>query len=225
MQEVLRQERADGAEVHDVARPGVVEPCLGVDPDEGAVAPLGDVQYRLLRHVFHEPDAARAQDAPVRDVQHIGTEIFDRVEALGVDGTVPGGRAPFLEGEVLKLALPSLVAYRAIERGVDEQELQHTGPGALRCRGLRLDHHALRDLGGACDRELRLFLDLDEAHAAHARDRKARVIAVVRYEDPRLLGGFDDQRPFRHADWDVVDGEVDQFGAHATMTGLRRPAI
>src|SRR5207245_4946299 len=74
VQEVLGQEGADRTQIDDVARPGVIQAPIGMDPDEGAVAPLGHVEDGLLRHVLHESDAARAQDAAVRDVEDVATD-------------------------------------------------------------------------------------------------------------------------------------------------------
>src|SRR5213078_2460453 len=65
-----------------------------------------------------------------------------------------------------------------------------------------------------------------EAHAAHAGHRQSRVVAVVRHEHPRLLGGLDHERPLGNAHGHAVDREVDELVGHqATMTGFRRPAI
>ena len=68
VEEILGEQRAHGTEVDDVAGPGMVEPGFGVNADEGAVAALGYVEHRLFRHILHEADAARAQNAAVRHV-------------------------------------------------------------------------------------------------------------------------------------------------------------
>ena len=68
-------------------------------------------------------------------VEHVRPEVLDRVVALGVLG-VAGAGAAFLEHVVLQLALAGLVADRAVERVVDQQELQHALArllGACRC--------------------------------------------------------------------------------------------
>jgi hypothetical protein len=226
VQEILGEEGADGTQIDDVARPRVIEAPFGMDSDVGTVAALRDVEHRLLRHVLHESDAARAQDAAVRDVQHVGPEILDRVEALRVVGAVPRGGAAFLEREILQLALARLVADRTVERMIDEQQLEHPHAAALGLRRLGADDHAFRYLGGARDLQLRGLLDVHEAHAAHAGHRQSRVVAVVRHEYARLLGGLDHEHALGNAQRDSVDREVDELVGHqATMTGLRRPAI
>jgi hypothetical protein len=60
---------------------------------------------------------------------------------------------------------------------VDEQHLHHAGAGL---RGaLFVDDHPVGGLHVARDLRLRVLLDLDHADAAVARDREARVVAVV----------------------------------------------
>ena len=217
VQEVFREERAHGAQVHHVPRPGVVEPRLGVDADVGPVAALRHVEHRLLRYVLHEAHAPRAQDAAVGDVEHVGPEVLHRVEALRELRAVPRAATPLLEGEVLQLALARLVADRAIERVVDEEQLQHSHARALCLRVLGVHHHALGDRRGAGDLELRRLLDLDEAHAAHARHRQSRMVAVVRDEDARLLRRLDHERPLRHLDGNAVDRQVDEVATHSPI--------
>src|SRR2546423_9594713 len=105
----------------------MVEARFRVNPDERAVAGYGDVEHRLLRHVFHEADAARAQDAAIRHVEDVGAEVLDGIEPLGVLA-VTGAPAPFLEHKVLQLAFAGLIADGAIERMIDEKELEDALP-------------------------------------------------------------------------------------------------
>ena len=113
----------------------MVERLVLGDPDVGAVAALGHVQDRRLGHVLHEADAAGAEDAAVGHVEDVGTEVLDRVVALGVLGVAGAGPA-FLEHVVLQLALAGLVADRAVERVVDEQQLEHALARLLGALGL-----------------------------------------------------------------------------------------
>src|SRR5689334_20035833 len=64
-----------------------------------------------------------------------------------------------------------------------------------------------RHRGRARRRELGRLLDLDEAHPAHARDRKSRVVAVVRHEHTRVLCRLEDRRPRRNGDLPSLDRE------------------
>jgi len=87
---------------------------------------------------------------------------------------------------------------------IDEQQLEHPHTAALCLRRLGAHDHAFRHLGRAGDLQLRCLLDVHQAHAAHARYRQSRVVAVVRHEHASLLGGLDHERPL------------------GTLTGLRR---
>ena len=53
------------------------------------------------------------------------------------------------------------------------------------------------------------------------------MVAVVRYEDPGLLRGFDDERALGDAHERAVDGEVDEIvvARHHATIALRRPAM
>ena len=97
---------------------------------------------------------------------------------------------------------------------IDEEQLQNALPRRLCGRCLRFDDHSLGNGRGAGDLELGRLLDLDEAHAAYARDGQAGMIAVMRHEDARLLRGLDDKRPRRHTDRRAVDGEIDHAVSH-----------
>ena len=96
---------------------------------------------------------------------------------------------------ILQLALARLIAHRAIDRMVDEQEFEHRFLRGLGLRALGVDHHALGDFGVARDLQLGRLLDLDQAHPAIADDGQRRMIAVVRDLDPDLLGGLDQIEP------------------------------
>ncbi len=113
-----------------------------------------------------------------------------------------------LVGVVLEAAFAGLIADRAVQRVVDEQEL-HDRP--LRLVGVRRggadDHAVLHHLGGAGGLELAHAFDLDHAHAALADDRQARVIAVVGDLNSDLESGFDQVGAGGHLDRASVDGQ------------------
>ena len=130
-------------------------------------------------------------------------------------------RAPVAHRLVLQRALAALVADRAVERVVDEQQLHdavlglvglgrrvlrldlHARAGLERAAGLRLGH--LGQLAVAAGRP-----DLDQALAAGAGRGEQRVVAEPRDLDAQLLGGADDQRALGHLGLDAVDGERDR---------------
>jgi hypothetical protein len=116
---------------------------------------------------------------------------------------------------VLQWALAALVADRAVERVIDEQELHDA---ALRLFGdtrrhLRLDDHAVRTCDGTRGLGLGHALDLDEAHPTGRNRIKQGVIAETRNGDAELFGRTDDQRAFGDGRLDSVDDERDEVGA------------
>ena len=94
---------------------------------------------------------------------------------------------PVAEGQVLQRALAALVADGAVERVVDEDELERRvlALGRLR-RGARgLDDHPVLRGERAAGLQLRHPFDLDEAHAAGADGRpEPRLVAEDGNLDP-----------------------------------------
>ena len=88
-----------------------------------------------------EADAARAVDA----AGHVGRDqrpqilVGDRPLVLREARMV----GPVEQGQVLQVALAALVADRAVERMVDQQELEHALARLVHRRRVGLDHHAL----------------------------------------------------------------------------------
>src|SRR3546814_8922904 len=99
-----------------------------------------------------------------------------------------GVAAPIGDRLVLQIALAALVADRAIERMVDEEELHHPFARPLYLFRRGGDHLIIR--GRQRARRLRLRRprrNLDQAHAAIAGDRQPLVIAETRNFLPRRL--------------------------------------
>src|SRR5439155_25476828 len=92
----------------------------------------------------------------------------------------------------MKLTLACLVADRAVEWEDEDQELEYRTLSRLRLVARRTHDHAVGDARVAGDLQLRVLLDLDQAHAAVARNREAGVPAVVRDLDAGALGCLDD---------------------------------
>ena len=137
----------------------------------------------------------------------------------GHDVGPPAGLA-VAEIVVLQGALARLVADRAIDRVPQEQVLFDHRPGLPHFLAGGDDHQAVAGRHGAAGHELGLHLDLarlgvaiarlDQAHAATAHDRQARVVAVVRDLDAGPLGGLDrvDALAVRQFDFASVDGDL-----------------
>src|SRR2546430_2356467 len=114
------------------------------------------------------------------------------------------------EREVLQRALPALVADRAVERVVDELELEDVRARLHRHRALRPHDHAFRDRRRAGRlRARRTGRKIDEAQAARADGVELVVVAEDGDLDPDGLGRLDDERAGRHAELLPVDREID----------------
>ena len=191
------RQRADRAEVVDVGGQLRRHAALEVGGDLHVLAAADGAELLDAGHLRHEAHAARAVDAAVHGRLDQRPQVFLLHRPL----VLLEARAAEAVGHglVLQVALAALVADRAVERVVDEQELHH--PLA------RLLHHGrvgVDDLGGAVlvggkvvdahgaggDR-LGAALHLDQAHAAVAGDRQALVVAEARDLDAGLLAGLD----------------------------------
>ena len=170
VQKILRQQGADRTEVHHVAGPRMREITALELADVGAVTTFAHVQHGVLRHHVHEAHASCAQDAAIRHVEYVAPEILHRVEAFRLH--VARILAALGKRVVLQFALASLVADRAVERMVDQQELQHTL--ARLARLVRVHMHDLPFTDGrrTCRRQLRKLFHFHETHAADTRHWK-----------------------------------------------------
>src|SRR5206468_10154512 len=122
--ERLAGDRADRAQVDHVARE------LGIDGaaiDRGDLGMLAAMDHAELHHAGHflaEADATRAVDAACHLFERQQrTHVLRQHDALFF-GVARRGAA-VAHRQILQLAFAALVADRAIERVVDEQELHH----------------------------------------------------------------------------------------------------
>src|SRR5690606_33704418 len=111
--------------------------------------------------------------------------FFDRALVLAVARTVTA----VADSLILKIALAALVADRAVQRVVDEQELHHPFAGLLDHRRVSEDLLTFGGRQGARSLRLRRSgLHLDQAHPAVAGDGQALVVAETRDLVPGALG-------------------------------------
>ena len=190
----LRGQRAHRAQLDDVAAEGRDVGVAVEGRDEGVRAALLEDQLVVLGDLLAEAHAAVAEDAALAVDGDQGAERERLLEvALGLDEA----RAPAApaEGDVLQRALAALVAHRAVERVVDEQELDDRLLRLLDAVGLGVDDHAVLDRRRAAGLQLRDALDLDQAHAARAdRGAELGLVAEDRDLDVAVLGGVDQHR-------------------------------
>jgi hypothetical protein len=150
-------------------------------------------QFLDAGHFGGETDAARAVNAAVMIVLTSGPIYLSRPRACSPRSAIVDAIG---HGLVLQVALAALIADRAIQRVVDEQELHHPFAGLLDHRrvggeisggspfgpGRRSRTPMAQDATG-----LGAALHLDQAHAAVAGDRQPLVIAKARNLGTGLL--------------------------------------
>jgi hypothetical protein len=126
----LGGEGAHRADLHGVAGEVRRERVIGEGVDLGAVAAVLEVDQRVAGHVLGEPGAAVAEDAPLPvEVDVVGDG--DRLLVVPLLLDEPALARAEGHGVVLEGALAALVAHRAVERVVDEQELEDPVLGLL----------------------------------------------------------------------------------------------
>ena len=194
-----------------------------------ARAAVLQVDERVAGDLLGEPGAALAEHAALAVEQHLGRDP-DRLGEGPLGLLEAARRRAVAHRLVLQRALAALVADRAVERVVDQEQLDDAGLrlGGDRRGVLGPDDHARRDLEGAGGLRLRhgpqrpvgaRSRDLDEALPAGAGRSEQRVVAEPRDGDADLLGGADDERALGHAHLDVVDRRRDELGSGLAVDG------
>ena len=221
----LLQQCADRADVGKVAGHLRRHRPFQVGGDLAVFAAVQHAQRGNAGHFLGEADATRALDAAGH------RSLDDRAHIFVVDGALvlleAGERSAIGHRLVLEVALAALVADRAVERVIDEQELHHPFARLLHHRGVGADGLAV----GSRKRATRLRLgrsrsDLDEAHAAIAGDRQPLVIAEARDFLPGELAGLQDGRALWDLDLNAVDGDLGhQFDSATTVVTVRNAAV
>ena len=237
VEEILREQGTDRAQVDHVFGQGVDDREAGKDVDLGVVTPPHHLEFAGLGDLAGEPDASGAHDAPVL-VQLDGVgDVFLGVDDPLLDEAV--ARLAVLVAVVLQAALAGLVADGAVERVID-QEVFHDHPLMLAdFRAVGHEHRPVlrRRLAGGDELGDHLDLaglgvlraDLDLAHPAVGDDRKRGVPAVIRDVGPGELGGLDgvELLPLGEGVFLAVDedrrhrGSFGRFGACGSAADLR----
>ena len=166
-------------------------------------------------HFSRETDTTRAMNAAC----HVG---FDERPKIFV-----GDRAfVFLETRmvepvghrlVLKIALAALIADRAVQRMIDQQEFHYTVTGILDRLGIGLNDHAVADGHRTGSDRFRRTLHFHETHAAVTGNRKPLVVAETGDFNAGLFAGLED----RYAVLDLDLGPVNYHLCHEYRSLLR----
>ena len=234
--EIVGSQRADRADVGGVERVVGIQQAVRVDGQRGVGAALGEAQHRVARDFIHEADAAAAHDAAlvVETDARADIDVF-RLFHLHVDEA--RNAAAELHGLLLQAAFARLVADRAIQRVIDQEELHH----ALAALGHQVaggaDAHVFADRVGAGDDgtghpaddfvavfvALRLLAGggagrhahLNEAHPAVSGRTQLRVVTIMGNGDLHLAASLDHPCSFGELMPNAVNLNVDQafFGS------------
>ena len=211
----LGGQRADRAEVDDIALQLRGHRMFEIGGDLHVLAAADRAEFGDAGDLGGEANAARAMDAAV----HRGLD--QRADIFVLDGALVLAVARGIDAIghrlVLQVAFAALVADRAIERMVDQQEFHHAFARLARHRRIGLDDRRLALRAGAQvahrhraggGRLGRPALHLDEAHAAIAGDRQPLVEAEARNFRARRLAGLE-QRVFGgDVDFPAVDDDL-----------------
>ncbi len=204
-----RGQSPDRAQLDDVARETTAVRLVLERRDHGGRPALAGDELLVLGDVLREARAAVAEDAALaveRDQRRDGERLL--VGALvEVEARVA---RPVAVRQVLQRALAALVAHRAVEGVVEQDELEHRLLALGRVLGARVHLHAVAGGHGAGGLQLRHALDLDEAHAARAdRGPEPGLVAEDRDLDPGIRRGDHERRALRHGQLAPVDLERD----------------
>ena len=224
----LRGERADRAEIDDIAGEVRVHAAFEIGGDLHVLAAADGAKLLDAPHFGHEADAARAVDAAVHVGVDQGAEIFLLHRALIV--LEAAGVEAIGHGLVLQIAFAALVADRAIERVIDQQEFEHAFARFLHLLRIGDDGgrrsvargQEIGDTHGAGGNRLRHAGNFDQAHAAIAGDRQALVIAEAGNLDTGQLASLDQGEARRDLVLLAVD---DQLAGHGFGFWLRTSAM
>ena len=184
---------------------------------------LEQFDERVTGDLVGEPRAARAQHTTFPVQQHLGGQA-ERFGERALDIGEAGFGAATGHGLVLQRAFAALIAHRAVQRMVDQQQLHHAvlrGVGNRR-GALGAHHHALGDGGGAAGQRLVLPFDLDQALPAGPHRFEQRMVAEPGNLDTDHFSGPDHQGALGNREAGVVDGDGDQLDCRR-RSGIGRP--
>ncbi len=225
--EHLVGQRADRTDIDDIAAEFAVDRLADISTDLEHFAAAHAAQFGAAGDFGHEAYATRALDAARHVCGDERTEILVRHDAFALGEA--RDRAAVAHRQILQLALAALVADRAVERMIDQQEFHDVALRRQCALRLRVDFHAFHDRRGTGRLRLRhrlaAHLGLDHAHAAIGRDRQLVVVAETRDRNAGLVGGRDDHRVLRHLQRLAVDLDVDQVRRRGPGARLRAHAV
>src|SRR6218665_1525283 len=183
------------AHIDHVARKIVVNNVLNVSRDLGGIATGNNAVHTVVGDLVGGFHTAVAKNAAV----HVQLDLIANIDHLILAALEleAGAYRAVLIAQVLQLAFSGLVAHRAIERVVDEQEFhhafarfQHLGIGYV------LHHHAVHDLRAAAGHRLWHRVGVGRAALRYFNDAGAAIataglqFAVIAHGRRSHLGAY-----------------------------------
>src|SRR5262249_26795331 len=115
--------------------------------DLAAVSAIDDVDLPVTFHIAHEPDATRAENAPLTVEQKCWTEVDVALHTLAIEHASrelhPALIGPKRVRKILQRTLAALVAHGAVERVVDEEKFKDAGARGVDLRTPGRDDHPI----------------------------------------------------------------------------------
>jgi hypothetical protein len=209
--EVLGGERADRADVDGVDRVRVVELGARGGAELLVVAAVAHLELVLAGDLVTDPDAAGAKDAALGVEDDPGPQV-DHLRLADLGHVDPRVGVVVVEVELLQGALAGLVADRAVDRVVQQGELEHLLAGQGGPVVVDLHHHAVGGDGLTRRLQLGRLLDAHQALAAAGRDAQARVVAERADVVAEQLGRLEHVGALGDRELLAVDGQRDGVG-------------
>ena len=137
---IFRRERAYRTNVHGIQRVIVIKNPARIRGECAVTAAIDDTERIVAHDIACEPDAARAKDAAFI-IEHDARAEINSLGLVNLRFNETALRFPVIDGIFLQLAFAGLIANRAIERMIDEQEFEHAFTHGLHTGRVRVNFH------------------------------------------------------------------------------------
>src|SRR5205085_222782 len=123
--EIGRSERADRADINRVERIIIFQTLARMRGQHGVAAAINKSEHIVIHNLLAKTNATRTENAALIVQGHARSQLH-RFRFLDLVLQEARAGRTVLDTEFLKLALAGLIADRAIERMIDEEEFHHT---------------------------------------------------------------------------------------------------
>ena len=205
--EGLGSQRTDRTQIDHVAREFGIHTASDKGLDFRMHIAVGHAEFHDSGNFLPEADAAGAMDA-TRHFLHRDQRSGFLVEDNVLGFLITRAATTIADCQILQHALAALIADRAIQRVIDQQELHHALLGLDRKFGVRLHLHSRRHRCRTGGQRFRCFFDLHQTHPATGRDGQFLVIADMRDIDAKPPGGIHDGASRRYLRCFAVDFDI-----------------